>query len=187
KRQVHEVCRPLVDAELCTGCGECVEECPWDAITVNPETNVAEVKYERCAGALSCMGVCPNGAIIEPEGCREKMQVRLGESSIGPIRAIDENIFYINWTYQITAGCDCFKFSDIPMTKDVGMLFSSDPVAIDLATLELINQHLFYDEFGEANLYAERFEGVWGTSPNIHIESASKMGAGSNRYKINEL
>ncbi|MHC1624425.1 MAG: DUF362 domain-containing protein, partial [Methermicoccaceae archaeon] len=38
KRQVHEVCRPLVDAELCTGCGECVEECPWDAITVNPET-----------------------------------------------------------------------------------------------------------------------------------------------------
>ncbi len=187
KRKVHEVCIPRIDQDICTSCRRCIQECPWDAISIDPESKKAVIDPERCAGALSCMEVCTFGAILEPEGSRERMQLRLGEAAVAPIKALNERIFYINWAYELTAGCDCFSYSDLPFTEHVGMLFSHDPVALDRATLDLINQRSFLHDYSDANLKKEKMSCVWDISPYIHLESAERLGAGRNSYRLEEI
>jgi len=51
-----------VDADACTACGLCPDECPMDAIKMN-DANVAEVRAEACIGCGVCTHVCPVGAI----------------------------------------------------------------------------------------------------------------------------
>jgi Na+-translocating ferredoxin:NAD+ oxidoreductase subunit B len=50
-----------VDAELCAGCGECIEVCQFNALTLNGSVSVSEV---RCAGCGVCVPVCPQGALM---------------------------------------------------------------------------------------------------------------------------
>ncbi|MEM0041768.1 MAG: CoB--CoM heterodisulfide reductase iron-sulfur subunit A family protein [Candidatus Korarchaeum sp.] len=50
-----------VNEELCTGCGACVEECPFSAISL--ENGRASVISLACAGCGTCQGACPTGAI----------------------------------------------------------------------------------------------------------------------------
>ena len=51
-----------VSDRLCSGCGLCVEACPYDAREINPENNIAIVHYDLCHGCGACAAVCPNGA-----------------------------------------------------------------------------------------------------------------------------
>jgi len=50
-----------VDTEKCTGCGECVDVCPLDAIEI--QNDVAVVDPEECSDCGSCVDVCPTEAI----------------------------------------------------------------------------------------------------------------------------
>lgn len=60
-----------IDAELCIGCGTCVESCPTDAIRMDDKTKKAVIKYpEDCQLCGFCAIDCPQGAIyISPEKC----------------------------------------------------------------------------------------------------------------------
>jgi heterodisulfide reductase subunit A len=53
--------KAYIDPELCTGCGACVEECPFSAIVV--EEGKAKVIPLACMGCGMCQGACPTGAI----------------------------------------------------------------------------------------------------------------------------
>ena len=48
-------------SEECTGCGVCVELCPFGAISMDGDR--AEVTYERCFGCGLCQSHCPAAAI----------------------------------------------------------------------------------------------------------------------------
>lgn len=50
-----------VDVETCTGCGNCVEVCPVDAITI--EDGIAVVDEETCTDCGACANECPVEAI----------------------------------------------------------------------------------------------------------------------------
>ena len=52
----------LVDDDLCTGCGECVEPCPFDAIWLDPITGLA-AKCDLCLGKTRCVEICPPEAL----------------------------------------------------------------------------------------------------------------------------
>jgi len=51
----------VIEADECTGCGECVEKCQMDAIALEDDT--AEVNLERCIGCGVCVHHCPAEAL----------------------------------------------------------------------------------------------------------------------------
>jgi NAD-dependent dihydropyrimidine dehydrogenase PreA subunit len=53
----------VVDADLCTGCGACVDECDDDALHMNDDETLAVVTAANCTGCASCVDVCPTAAI----------------------------------------------------------------------------------------------------------------------------
>jgi ferredoxin len=59
----------VIDQDLCTGCGVCVERCPTDAITLNEE-GVAERDEASCVGCGICARFCPEEAVSLKEGLR---------------------------------------------------------------------------------------------------------------------
>ncbi len=170
KIKVHEPGKPNIDPEKCTLCGECVEVCPWGAI------NPPKIDNSKCCGELSCADACQAEAIIPPPDASEKMQKRLGEAAMGAIKALNGRIGYINWVYDLTPGCDCFSFSGERFVEDIGILAGKDPVALDAATIDLINERM---KLNGSSLY-----NVWGVNPLIHIESAEKTGCGTRKYSL---
>ena len=52
----------IVNEETCTGCGRCVEACPFNAIRLDAHTNLA-LKCDLCRGLFSCVDVCPSHAL----------------------------------------------------------------------------------------------------------------------------
>jgi len=52
-----------VRKDICTGCGECVQNCPNDAISLF--RGQARIDNDRCDSCLVCRDVCPQGAIVE--------------------------------------------------------------------------------------------------------------------------
>ncbi len=55
---------PVIEKELCQGCGTCEDSCPLDVIYMNEEENQPFIKYpEECWHCGSCRQDCPEGAI----------------------------------------------------------------------------------------------------------------------------
>ncbi len=62
-REAHTVAHVSgVCARRCAGCGVCVEVCPYDARSIDPETMVALVDEYLCRGCGACQAACPSGA-----------------------------------------------------------------------------------------------------------------------------
>jgi NAD-dependent dihydropyrimidine dehydrogenase PreA subunit len=57
----HSAFRIVTDSELCEGCGDCVERCQFQALSL-PE-DVSVVDHARCVGCGSCVMVCPADAL----------------------------------------------------------------------------------------------------------------------------
>ncbi len=178
KTRVHEVGRPTIDTEKCIGCGVCFDQCVWGALKMDGDK--AYVDHNLCKGELSCPESCPQEAIIPPEDVAEKMQIRLGEAAVGPIKALSGRIGYINWIFNLTPGCDCFNFSAPVFSRDVGIVASCDPVALDMASIDLVDEKMHQD--GKCG----GVHGVWDIDPVIHLEYAERVGAGSREYELVE-
>lgn len=55
---------PKVLEDKCAGCGDCVENCPTEAISMN-DNNVAVIDPDVCAECGDCINTCPAEAIVE--------------------------------------------------------------------------------------------------------------------------
>jgi ferredoxin len=56
---------PTVNAEECTGCEECVDACPAEAISMKDD--VAVIDPDECTECSACVDACPAEAITEDE------------------------------------------------------------------------------------------------------------------------
>lgn len=52
----------VVDISKCTGCGDCVEECPVEAIALSDEPK-AQIDADECTDCGVCVDTCPEEAI----------------------------------------------------------------------------------------------------------------------------
>lgn len=87
------------------------------------------------------------------------------------------NAVYINVMKNMSVDCDCCAVAEDPCMKDIGMLISLDPVAIDKACLDLVYKS---DDPGKAHLI-KRIESRNGA---LIIDAAYELGIGSKEYEL---
>lgn len=91
------------------------------------------------------------------------------------------NMAFINVMKNLSVDCDCCAVAEDPCMKDVGVLASLDPVAIDQACVDLI--YAQKNDPGQAH-FIERIE----TRHGIHtVEAAAQLGFGSREYELIEI
>ncbi len=189
KSEQHSA-KPIINQELCIGCKSCVENCPVFALTVNEK--ISGVNYDACRGCGKCLRACPTHAIdfnwlVELPPFME----RITEYALGAINGKNGRIGYFNFLLNITPDCDCVPWSDHPFVPDIGILASSDPVAIDHACYDLVNNQIgLHNSLLQRN-YAQgedKFKGVWeNTEGLIQIDYGAKIGLGNKDYRLIEV
>ena len=91
----------------------------------------------------------------------------------------DKTVF-INVMKNMSVDCDCCAVAEDPCMKDIGILASLDPVAIDQACIDLVMQS---DDPGREH-FMERIESLNGVRT---VESAAALGFGTREYELVEL
>ncbi|MFP4026897.1 MAG: DUF362 domain-containing protein [Candidatus Brocadiia bacterium] len=175
KLRQHESGKPEI-TEDCIGCGTCAEWCPTDAIEVD---ETAEIDYDKCIGCGECLAVCPTDAVSfswseSPENFNEKM----AESAYGILKDKMDSVAFITYLWNITDDCNCAGKKMDPICDDIGIVVSRDPVAIDQASTDLINETAGKDAIAA----------LW---PDSHYEAqlihGQEIGLGSREYDLVEI
>ena len=97
------------------------------------------------------------------------------------VKHFSGRIAFINVMKNLSVDCDCCSVAEDPCMKDIGILSSLDPVAIDQACIDLI--YAAKDDPGQAH-FIERVESRNG----VHtIEAAAELGYGSREYELIEM
>lgn len=91
-----------------------------------------------------------------------------------------DKVVYVNVMKNMSVDCDCCAVAEDPCMKDIGILVSLDPVAIDQACLDLVYAA---DDPGRDHLI-ERIESRNGV---LTVEAAAALGIGSREYELIEL
>lgn len=63
----------MVDEDACTGCGICIEICPYEARTLNERKHIAEVNDALCTGCGGCIAACPSNASVHKNFTKKQL------------------------------------------------------------------------------------------------------------------
>jgi len=167
----HAFVKHQVDPEKCLGCSLCIANCPVEAISLNKEQK-AEINQNKCISCSKCISICPTNAIGIPWGEKDVKIFRQRLAEYALAGAKDKQCFYINFLINITKLCDCADEKMKPMTDDIGVLVSSDPIAIDQASYDLVVKQC--EDFKEQN-------------GDEQLEHGAKIGLGTREYELISL
>lgn len=93
------------------------------------------------------------------------------------------DIVYINVMNNLSVDCDCDGSPATPQLKDIGILASTDPVALDKACLDLVFNHQSVAG-DDASPLIRRIENLHGTHT---VEYAEQLGLGTQHYTLIDL
>ena len=93
------------------------------------------------------------------------------------VKHFGDKIAFINVMRNMSVDCDCVAKAADPCMKDIGILASLDPVALDQACIDMVYQS---DDPGKAELI-ERIESRNGT---LTIKAAEAVGVGTREYEL---
>lgn len=172
KQMQHSSFKPSVIDKKCTSCGCCIAICPVKAIS-SPNTK-AYIEEAICIGCSECLCACKFDAISvnwkEDASVFTKRMTEVANFVLGKFK----NKFFINFAFDITKECDCISTKNEKMiASDIGILASSDIVALDKATADLANQKKILPSLKETkSLYEKMFT------------YASQLGMGNMEYDL---
>ncbi|MDD6184310.1 MAG: DUF362 domain-containing protein [Bacteroidales bacterium] len=120
-----------------------------------------------------------NWTSVEQDDFLESMAVA-AQSVHNYFKRPGKNIIYINVMNNMSVDCDCDGNPSAPCLRDIGILASTDPVALDQACLDLVFNHT-NSNGDDAKPLVDRINKKHG----IHtVEYAEKIGLGSRKYTI---
>jgi uncharacterized Fe-S center protein len=184
----HSTVSPKVKKKTCIGCGECVDHCSQGAIALGDDEK-AFIDAKHCIGCGECIVVCPNEAIqIQWNQSIPVFLENMAEYSMGVLKGKQGKALFLNFITNISPDCDCFPMNDAPVVRDIGVVASLDPVAIDQAAVDLVNQEPALPGCRlETNRKAgeDKFKGLhpkvdW----QIQLDYAQELGLGSREYEL---
>jgi uncharacterized Fe-S center protein len=181
KAAQHRANRAIIDISKCNGCGQCVEACPFKALSLVEEKVVRD--DEKCMDCSNCMYVCPESVYSLPPGTKEPFQVSLAHAAGAVLSRFQSKIAFINFVQDVTPLCDCVAPSGFPVVADIGILASTDVVAVDKASLDLIAQSKPLGKFTHISS-PDILGAISGTNTMLQVETARELGLGSMAYEL---
>ena len=114
---------------------------------------------------------------------------RMAEYAYGTVKGRSRRVCYINFVLNVTPDCDCVAWSDMPLVPDVGILASSDPVALDQACLDLVNKApCLCASTQEKKQGQDIFTARWPhTRGTVQLRHGEAIGLGSRAYELVKL
>ena len=186
----HSTVAPRVTAKHCTGCGICIKACAHDAITI--VDGAAVIDEVKCAGCSRCITVCPTKAVaIQWNEAADLVMKKMAEYALGAVSNKQGKTVYLNFITQVSPACDCYGHCDAPIVNDIGICASTDPVALDQACADLVNNARGNQDSALKSGHepgGDKFRGVWPEIPwQVQLEHAEKVGLGSRSYELIRL
>lgn len=188
KMEMHCDGKPQVDQSLCIGCGNCVDICAHDAPLITD--GLSWIDQNKCVGCGRCIGVCPTDAISNNDNSsNDKLNCKIAEYT----HAIcyTRPCFHISIVIEVSPDCDCHSENDLAIVPDVGFFASFDPVALDQACVDAVNNMppIPTAKLGQAS--QKQCDNLTTSHPTtdwrVGLEHAEKIGLGSTKYQLIEV
>jgi len=178
KMRQHSALKPQIGDE-CVLCGQCAKHCPTDAITLGDVK--AHIDADKCIGCAECVAVCRFDAVKYDWGREdETLQKDMAEHAKGVLAGKKGKAAFFNYVMSVTDECDCLGQPDLEqVVDDIGIVASTDPVAVDKASLDLVEKQggrKMADLIGKPK-----------TNPQYQMAHAEKIGLGSTDYELTEI
>src|SRR3989338_1367451 len=110
-------------------------------------------------------------------GAPALVQEKIVEYAYGAVK--DKKCAYFNYIIRVSPACDCYDYNDLPIVPDIGILFSLDPVAIDQASVALVNK--IQGRVKSGNKFRALYPNVdW----EVQLKYAELLNLGSRKYEL---
>ena len=149
----------------------------------------AFIHPERCIGCGDCILICENKAIqVQWNQSIPVFLESMVEYCAGVLQNKRGKTLCVNFINHVSPACDCVPYNDAPIVRDIGVVASTDPVAIDQASVDLVNREpalpgCCMEEHTEAG--SDKFRAIY---PKVdwplQLEYAEKIGIGSREYEL---
>jgi len=186
----HSTVGPMVIEKKCIGCGDCISHCSQNALALVDEKAVLDSK--KCIGCGECILVCPNEAIqIQWDQAIPVFLENMVEYTMGVLKGKEDKTLFLNFITNVSPACDCYGYNDAPIVRDIGIVASKDPIAIDQASVDLVNsEQALPDSCLKTNMASgeDKFRGVYPKVDwTIQLDYAEKLGLGSRGYELEKI
>ena len=186
----HSNISPKVIKKLCIGCGNCCSICPSQAISLTNKK--ASIDQRKCIGCAECITICLQDAIqIRWNETTALFQKKMIEHVCGVLQGKEGRALYLNFLMNISPACDCYGHADAPIVPDIGILASTDPVAIDQAAVDLVNQEAGMQNTAlQSNLKkgSDKFKGLYPeVNWEVQLDYAEQCGLGVRNYSLSQI
>jgi len=190
KLDQHSRVSPRIKRKTCIGCGECATHCPSRAIYLEEEK--AYLDKKKCIGCGECIVRCPTKSVnITWNQTIPVFQEKMMEYCLGVLKNKKKKALFINFITDISPKCDCLSYNQSPIVNNLGVLASTNPVAIDQASADLVNQQeALPGTILETNLNPgeDKFKGLYPSVDWEHqLDYAQTIGLGTREYKLIKL
>lgn len=158
KHAQHSSVKPNTIAKKCVMCGACIPVCPTAAISKKDEKAFIDAK--KCIGCGECLCACKYDAItVNWKTDVKQFYERMTEYTAGILSKF-KSTFFINFAFDVTKECDCIANEHEPVIcVDAGILASSDIVAVEKATVDLLtSKEDIFEKAQKHSLYRKQLE-----------------------------
>ena len=108
---------------------------------------------------------------------QNKFLESMADAASSVVKHFGKNIVFINVMCNLSVDCDCCAVAEDPCMKDIGILASTDPIAIDQACMDLI--------YNSKDPGRDHFVARVERQNGIHtIEAAAELGFGTREYEL---
>ncbi len=187
KLEMHSASKPKMVEENCVACGICIKNCPQTAIAFNANHR-AQINYDLCIGCGQCVAVCHyDAAQVVWDESADLVSFKIAEYAHAVL--LGKPHFHINFIMDISPNCDCWNGNDHAIAPNVGIAASFDPVALDRASVDLVNQAPVMENSALSGLNCkpgdDKFAALF---PNTRwqacLEHAEEIGLGTQTYQL---
>lgn len=206
KKDMHSTAQPKIEGEKCIGCRICEKNCAHGAVQVldiaqenstdMPTGRIkaqrkAVIDYDKCVGCGQCVAICKSeAAVMSSQESGEILNYKIAEYTKAVLK--DKPNFHISFIMNVSPECDCWGHNDAAIIPDLGMAASFDPVALDQACADLVNQA---PALNTENMLTEKRACVQHDTDKFHImhpdtnwqaglRYSEEIGIGTREYEL---